>query len=180
MQYPFRAARWRVFVPAFTLTTIIGKLLSVDLKTREAPCGIISFELAGSVDKARQIIAAWEASRIINRAFFSLKLDFAWIPCYSTTLSVACAWASEMIARHRWHAPARFGILLAWAQWLAGALDVAENIALLIVLRGRVTSFWTRAAQLAAILKFALALLGLAYSALGLLAKLAPKRDFSV
>ncbi len=180
MQYPFRAAKWRVFVPAFALTAIIGKLLSGDLKTREAPHGIISFELAGSVDKARQIIAAWEAARITDRAFFSLKLDFAWIPCYSTSLSVACAWTSEMIARHQRQALARFGILLAWAQWFAGGLDVAENIALLIVLKGRATSFWTRAAQLAAILKFALALLGLAYSTLGLLAKLAPRRGFSV
>jgi hypothetical protein len=180
MQYPFPAGKRLIFVPAAILTVVIGKMLKVDLKTDQAPQGIISFELAGSVDKARKIIAAWEAARMADRAFFSLKLDFAWIPCYSTTLSIACAWAFEQIASRGWDALARCGIPLAWAQWLAGALDVVENVALLIVLKGRVTWFSTRSAQLAAILKFALGLVGLAYSALGLLAKLAPKRDFSV
>jgi hypothetical protein len=62
---------------------------------------------------------------------------------------------------------AAIGLPLAWLQWFAGLLDAVENIALLNVLDGPVEQPWPRLAQLCALAKFALILLGLLYMIYG-------------
>jgi hypothetical protein len=148
-------------------------LLRVDrpLQTAAAPKGIISFEFAGSVQRAGEIVQSWEG-RPAPFAGFSLGIDYLYMVAYATTIAWACIWASRMVETRRWPF-ATLGILLAWGQIMAAGLDALENVALLILLLVRVAAPWPQVAWIAAALKFALILAGLLYSVLGVGAWLA-------
>lgn len=128
--------------------------------------GIIALEKAGSEEKARQIIAAWDASEARSRALFNVHLDFLFLVVYSTTVALACILASGMFRTPaRWESTV--GVALAWGQWLAALLDAVENVALLKMLRGPVTEPWPWIARWSAIPKFILIGAGVAYAVVG-------------
>src|SRR5437899_2321809 len=82
-----------------------------------APLGIISFELAGDLATARQMIGSWdEPAR--EHALLGLGLDFLFLALYSTTIGLACVWAAGVFRTRRWPLAA-VGLSLAWGQWLA-------------------------------------------------------------
>jgi hypothetical protein len=157
----------RLFVALLVLTLgVAGALRSLDdaLRTADAPNGIVSFELAGSAERAGRILASWnEDARV--RAAFGLGLDFLFLVLYSTTIAWACLWAAKQL---RGAGPlAALGVPLAWGQWCAALLDAVENVALWALLVGPVTAPWPRLAQVCAIPKFALVFAGLLYAAIG-------------
>ena len=132
------------------------------LNTEEAPYGIISFELAGSVQKTEDILNSWDPAAQL-RASFIQGLDFLYLVIYSTTLVLAVLWASETLFKAGWP-PASAGIYLAWGMWLAGVLDAVENIALVGMLFGNILSPLPEVAAVCAIIKFALIFIGLVYT----------------
>jgi hypothetical protein len=156
MSHPFQAIPadkylW-VFVPLAGLTVIlIAVFMSIPLEP-----DIVQFEL-----NAEQVINSWnEAAKI--RAAFSLGLDFLFLVIYSNTIALACIWAAKGF-QIRQLLLATVGILLAWGQWLAALLDGVENIALVTILFGSITSPWDQLAKWCAIFKFILVILGLIY-----------------
>jgi hypothetical protein len=157
----------RLFVALLALTLgVAGALRSLDdaLRTADAPNGIVSFELAGSVERAGRIVASWnEAAQL--RAAFGLGLDFLFLLLYSTTIAWACLWAMERLRGVG--ALAALGLPLAWGQGCAAVLDAVENVALWLVLVGPVVDPWPRLAQVCAVPKFALVFAGLLYAAIG-------------
>jgi hypothetical protein len=171
MRHPFEAIpagkRLSVFLPLLVLTLLLMVMMSRignPLITKAAPSGIVSFELAGSVPGAQRIIESWD-DRARLYAAFSLGLDFLYLVAYSTTIGLACVWATSVIRSHDWPL-AGAGILLAWGQWVAALLDAVENIALLTVLLGPVVEPWPAIALGCAVPKFALVIIGLLYAAL--------------
>jgi hypothetical protein len=158
---------WPLVVFSLLLLLTLN-LVGLPLTTRAAPYGIVSFELARDEDQASAILASWDqAARL--RAAFLLGLDFLFIPLYTAALTLTCLWAARFRRRRR-----RFpswlvligipGIPLAWAQLGAGMLDTVENIALVRMLFGMLSSPWPQIASVCAFTKFILIVAGILYS----------------
>ena len=120
-------------------------------------------ELAGDPLAMRLILQSWDEEAKMQ-ASFSLGFDFLFMFLYSTTLALACVWASEQTTNRTL---VRAGIVIAWAQWVAGLLDAGENTGLLFVLFVSPGSPWPELARLCAIPKFLLVGVGVLYAALG-------------
>lgn len=160
-------AMWTAVSTALLMTvlTLIGR----PLNTPAAPWGIVSFEVAYSPARASQILDSWdEPAR--HRAQMSLWVDYLFIPAYSTLMTLVCLCATGCLRRRAWRI-ARLGVLVAWGQWIAGALDTVENATLLVVLAGPVTGPWPQVAAVAALTKFTLLALGAAWALYGLAAR---------
>jgi hypothetical protein len=130
---------------------------------------IVDFELAGSVAKASGIINQWSALSKIQ-AGFNLGIDYLYMPVYSTTIALACVWAAMVLKSRVWRS---VGIMLAWGLWLAAIFDAVENYALLTLLYGNVVDPYPMMARLCATFKFSLILLGLAFSAVAAIIRIA-------
>ena len=170
-----------IFWILFGLTIVIMILMNLSaapLTTASAPLGIISFDFAGSLESATKILQSWdEVVRVL--AAFSIRLDFLFLILYSTTIGLACLWSWEILSARNWSL-AVLGRPLAWGQWLAALLDIAENIALLIVLltliqAEQIHELAPRIAQICAGIKFGLVILGITYTFLGLIVYIAGK-----
>ena len=91
---------------------------------------VVGFELAGTAAKAKKIMDDWgEFGRVV--AAFNLGFDYVFILGYSTLMTLGCLWASQ---RHSGWVLLNLGVLFAWLQWLAGALDCIEDASLLRML----------------------------------------------
>jgi hypothetical protein len=165
-----------VFFPLLAATlAMIGlmALISAPLETEEAPYGIISFELAGTMEIAESILASWDESAKLHAAF-GLGLDYLYMLLYSCTIGIACIWAAGVL-RLRHFPLVGFGIGLAWGQWLAASLDAIENAGLTILLFGRSSQFWAGLSRWCALGKFALIFAGLTWVFFGLAVRLVVK-----
>jgi hypothetical protein len=127
------------------------------LITKAAPSGIVSYEFAGDVGTAAQIIDSWdEIARIY--AGFNLGLDYLYLLLYSTTIAMALLWLTADLAYRR---ITGLVLLLAWVQWLAAVLDALENYALFTMLVSGPADPWPQVAWWSAAIKFSLVLAGL-------------------
>lgn len=152
-----------------------------EIKQSNGP-GIVPFEVAGTQEEAREILGEWgSAGR--DAARVSLRVDFAYLIAYSLFLAVACTVASQRLARRGMTRLARLGPILGWSMFAAGAFDAIENVALLRVIDGN-TETWPGVALYAAIPKFAITGIGLAYAILGAVlgwmgSRRAPRTDWT-
>jgi hypothetical protein len=140
----------------------IFRFLDVPLQTQASPAGIVSFELAGTPEKAGQILASWDMKANLYAAF-GLGFDFLFMVVYSTTICLACLMAA---GRH----PGWFSSLGAWFGWgafLAATLDAIENISLWNLLSGNISNTWPALAAVCATFKFTFILLGIFYALIG-------------
>jgi len=173
MKHPFesiptsklKALFWFLLV-ATLLTMVIMNLVGAPLMTVDAPSGIVSYELAGSVTKTQAILNSWNQNALLHAAF-SLGLDYLFMVVYAAAISLACVWAAEGIKNRRWPLGG-LGAPLAWGVWLAGLLDAVENLGLTLILFGSALYPWTAIARWCAIFKFALIFFGLVYALYGL------------
>lgn len=185
MSHPFgrlsHLQRKRLFLFFFFSTMIlmiIMNIIGAPLNTEAAPYGIISFELAGNPSEAVRIVNSWDQVGQLHAAL-SLGLDYLFMLVYSTTIALACVWASDML--HNSDMPLMWlGVSLAWGQWLAALLDAVENFVLWKILLGSLNSPLPEIARWAATGKFILIFLGLIYAlyafALYLLGRWMPKQ----
>jgi len=166
---------------AFVVTTILALLvmatlqvLGGPLRTAAAPASIISYELAGTLARAQDMVASWgERERVF--AGLGLGVDYLFMVAYASAIGLGCV----LVARglfERGRGLARFGVLLAWGQWLAALLDALENYGLIRVLLGAQAEFWPVLARWCAIPKFLLVGLGLLYVIVGGAATLVRRR----
>jgi hypothetical protein len=123
--------------------------------------GIIGFEVAGTEKEAEEILEEWGAQGR-DDARVSIFADFPYLIAYSVFLAVGCTIASERLERRGMTRLARLGGLLGWSMFAAAAFDAIENVAMLRVIDGH-TATWPGVALYAAIPKFAITALGLAY-----------------
>jgi hypothetical protein len=127
------------------------------------PFGVISLEAPGTSAHAR-----WIVERLGDDGVASVRrqtlLDFAFLFTCALTLSLACGLISEFTS-----GPMKaYGIMIAWAALLAGALDAVENVAMLRMLSGTFDAPWPQLATACAILKFSIAFGAFFYIAIGL------------
>ncbi len=151
---------------ASVAAAIVLTVRGAPLRTDAAPHGIVSFEFAADRPTARAILQSW--SGLYDAAAFNLYFDFLFLLLYSSAIALACARTATALRPRRARAAA-FGVVLTWGQWLAGALDMVENVALLFLLWGSSNSSLPPLAFVCATIKFALVGLGLGYAGVGTL-----------
>ena len=126
---------------------------------------VVGFELAGTAAKAKSIMEDWgELGRTV--AAFNLGFDYVFILGYSTLMTLGCLWATQ---RYSSLVLIKLGVLFAWLQWLAGALDCVEDASLLKMLFRGPSDLAAGIARISASGKFGLLVLGLGYMAMSIL-----------
>jgi hypothetical protein len=137
---------------AFAVYTAVMLVLERRMRRAGGP-GIIPFELAGSAARAEAVMAAW-GSDGRRAARVSTWLDFG----YMTTYGILAARLMEWARRRHGHPavlPAVVGVAVAG--------DAIEGVSLLRVLSGTRIDENARRARNAALVKFAVLVLGLGY-----------------
>ena len=135
------------------------------LKTEAAPIGIVSYEFAGTLPVAQNMIKSWGKQGQIY-AGLSLGLDYLFFIAYAGTIGLGCVLIGRKLSKKFVFANT-ISAILAWGLILAGLLDGVENYALIKILLGSVQEFWLTIAWFCAAPKFALVGLGLIYLIFG-------------
>jgi hypothetical protein len=176
---PGRAGRvlWPLAITTVVAMLAMG-LLDQPIKSHQARLGIVSFELAGDVPTAQAIVDSWDA-RARSVAGIGLGFDYLFMLAYSTTLAMACLWATGVFGR-RGSPLASVGVPLALGQWVAGVCDAIENLALIRILVNGASDPWPAVAWWAAVTKFVLLTLGVAYIATAAFTTRADEREPAV
>lgn len=128
-------------------------IIGEPLITAAAPGGIVSFELAGTLQRANEITRSWSPGAR-EHAMLSLGLDYLYLVVYPAWLSLACLFAT----RRQGGRIARLGSGACWAVLLCGPLDALENYALIGLLGPGGSDALARTACACAVPKFALVL----------------------
>jgi hypothetical protein len=165
-----KQAPFFLFALLLTLAVLLAlQVLGAPLRTDAAPAGIISYELAGTLTAAQEILESW-GPQGRTYAGVNLGLDYLFLCAYAASIGLACILVSRRFKPGS--PPHTAGVLLAWALVLAAALDALENYALIRLLLGSTGGGLPALARSAALVKFLLVLLGLLYAILAGLAAL--------
>lgn len=143
------------------LLLIVFGITGAPLTTEAAPYGVVSFELAGTVENMHQILTSWDVNTQL-RAAFGLGLDYLFMVAYACTIAFGCGMAAQVLQRSRWPLVGWCN-LLAWGVILAALLDAVENIALSVIIFGTVASPWPEIVRWCAIPKFILIFMGIVF-----------------
>ena len=145
-----RSAFWLFAVLTALLLAVEGAI-SLKLNNSAAPYGILSLELASSPERLNQIVTSW-AEKPRMAMVFSLGLNFICLVALINTVALACLLATSRIA----FPFSRLGSMLAWVQWLAGAVWATQAALLAWGVLEHSTSLSTMASVAFSMVKFAL------------------------
>lgn len=142
---------------AWAAAGIAGLVAVVPLDQRvrgdAAPNGIVSYELAGTADRARATLDQWASDSVLGVAKAMMLIDLVYPLVYGYALFVGLRWASSRVGSSAWLGR------LGWLAVGAAAADYVENGALIWQLwTGRTTAFSAGLAATAAWVKFSLIL----------------------
>jgi hypothetical protein len=175
-RHPFETRprkRRRLLLICFTVAAVLPVALGAVTKPlHEDVTGesIVDFELAGSVDRATDILAAWESEDVIGDAKAIQVFDLVYPLIYSFALAGLCVGAAGAWRRRGYDGWARIGIAMAWVAFAAAAFDYVENLGLMISLWDEPHSPWPQVSKAAAIVKFTGIYASLAYALTGIVA----------
>jgi hypothetical protein len=151
-----------IFIGLSILCYLVFIFLDRPLAATTPPTGIVAFELAGTPEKAGEMIASWDESARLNIAF-GLGFDFLFMPIYAISLGLA-----TLLAMYRRDRPWMIiGRLIGWGVVFATLFDSFENIALFAQLTGNPVSQLAGLALYCALIKFSLLILGTFYALIG-------------
>ncbi|MFH1981745.1 MAG: hypothetical protein ABIL58_07870 [Pseudomonadota bacterium] len=169
---PFSWIPGRRRLPAFIVTTalavvLLAALMVLDrpLRTIAAPDGIVSFEVAGSMDSARRILDSWPPEARVA-AGLSLGLDYLFLVAYAAAIAMGCGMVADRLASEK-PGFSRLGTILAWGQFAAAGCDMVENVMLILMLQGHMAPALPAAALGCALVKFTVIGAGLFYAGAG-------------
>jgi len=95
--------------------------------------GIVPFELAGSQDRADEILAEWSEEGE-DAARESLWIDFGFLVAYGALLTLLLGLARDVSRERGWLRLGAIGAIVASFGALAAGFDALENICLLLTL----------------------------------------------
>ncbi len=152
--------------------------------TEASPRGIVSLEMADSEEGIATILSAWRQEELVATAKRSVWIDFPFLLAYSSFLALLTLFLRKKLrALTRESAPAQKGWFdklcalhlkllpfVAIAFWLAGFLDLIENVLLLRLLNGATgpAAYWLATAKFT-LLKIGAVVLALSLILLALL-----------
>jgi len=117
-------------------------------------------ELAWTNARAKELLSQWQDDAR-ERMRLVVLWDYVFIPGYSIFLFVMCSLVAG--ASHAERNRGNFGAWLAYAQFVAGLLDMVENLGLLQLLKPVPAPFWAPLASSCASVKFLIVLAGIIY-----------------
>jgi len=127
--------RW-LWLLGVTSVALFVVLAIVDRKVQDSGGpGIIPFELAGSSERANEILGEWDASAT-DAARLSIWLDFPYLVLYGAFFCLAILAVRDAARCRGWERFARAGTAIAFAPIAAAAFDVVEDVFLLLVIGG--------------------------------------------
>jgi len=155
----------------------VFRVLDKPLHTSAAPNGIVSFELAGSVEQARAITDEWKRSSLLLSevagqpnpdivnipyvfAAFGLGIDYLFMPVYA----LALAFGTLLVANKHSGWLRSLGAVAGYGAFAAALFDAVENYALFQILLNRIFSPYPEIAYYCASIKFSLLIFGLIYA----------------
>jgi hypothetical protein len=172
LRHPFEwlspSGQIRAFIFFFVLSLLVMVSLQVTgahLITKVSPSGILSFEFAGDLSAAQNMVNSWgQTGRVY--AGLNLGLDYLFLLAYASAIGLGCVLVARSLSpRKRFLAD--LGNLIAYAQIAAALLDGVENYALIRVLFGTEMAVWPVVARWSAFPKFAIVGAGLIYVMIG-------------
>lgn len=163
MQHPLEFLPMNLRKPLFyfflILTLVIFGVFSVldqPLRTSAAPNGIVSFELARTLDESHSIVNSWDENARLFAAF-GLGFDYLFMFVYAVALSLGLLLAGAN--KTGWYSS--ITNWLGWGAFVAAFFDAVENYALWQILTGNVSTSLPQIASICATLKFVLLIIGL-------------------
>jgi len=155
---------------AAALPLILGAVVHPLHEDKPGGEDVVAFELAGSVDRAQEILTTWRAEDVIDEAKAIQVFDLIYPFIYAGALAGGCIAAAGAWRRLGRERIATAGIAMAWVALAAAGFDYIENLGLDISLWGHPASPWPEISRVAAQLKFAAIYLTLAFGLSGVLA----------
>ena len=140
------------------------------LRNSVASQGVMSLELARTLDRQRQLLASWGPSARLRLAF-SIGLDFFCVVAFLSALALACIWLAAALRRRR-TVGSQLGVVVAWTLGIMGAFWMLQNVLLASALFGHRTELTAEITYWCALLKFTVMAAAVAYLALGAVALL--------
>jgi hypothetical protein len=172
LRHPFEwltpSGQIRALIFFFILSLLAMVSLQVTgahLITDVSPSGILSFEFAGELSAAQNMVNSWgQTGRVY--AGLNLGLDYLFLLVYAFAIGLGCVLVARRLSP-RTTFFANLGLLIAWNQLAAAFLDGVENYALIRVLFGTEMAVWPVVARWCAIPKFLIVGAGLIYVIVG-------------
>jgi len=149
-----RRRKWLWITGAASAVLLVALALIDRELTNTGGPGIISFEVAGSTDRAREILAEW-GSDGRNWARLSLWLDFSYLVAYGAFFALALAALRDAARNRGWTRYAAVASVAVFAPIAAAAFDAVEDVSLLLVAGGHADSAAPAIALAFAVAKFA-------------------------
>lgn len=149
-----KEAKLSLFFAVFILTILVLITLDrngISQKTKEAPLGIISLELANA-ENAEKIVNSWQ-NKAREDAFLNLGVDYLFLFLYSISLSLACNLLAKSFELG-WLK--NLGLGLSVISLLPAVLDAVENYAIIQMLKTGVYQPWANVSRFSAIPKFSI------------------------
>jgi hypothetical protein len=168
LRHPFEWLKPSGQIRAFFFFFIFSLMVMVALQatgahliTKVSPSGILSFEFAGELSAAQNMVNSWgQMGRVY--AGLNLGLDYLFLLVYACAIGLGCVLVACRLSPGRSFL-ANLGILIAWSQLGAALLDGVENYALIQVLFGTEMAVWPVVARWCAFPKFSIVGAGLIY-----------------
>lgn len=164
--FPARKSLFYFFLVVTLFIFGIFQFLDQPLRTPAAPNGIVSYELAGSLENAQSMLNSWDEKARLAAAF-GLGFDYLFMPVYALALSLGLL----LVGAEK---PKAYHTLTSWLGWgvfVAAGFDAIENYALWLILNGEVSAALPPIAGMCATIKFILLIAGLVTAVAGLFIK---------
>lgn len=136
------------------------------------PSEMVRLQLAGSEKDAQQIVAGWSHAETVDMAFL-LGVDYLHLVAYSVLLALAAVWAGRQFRS----AAARWAPVVAWIALGAALFDIAENIGLIVMIRGEIEAPVPTVTTVVSLAKYSMALVVVPYVVAGLVHRLRARSD---
>ncbi len=153
------------FLIVSILLFLCFQVIDAPLQTDEAPMGIVSLQLAGSLSEARIIIDSWDDEGLFN-AGISLGIDYLFMLAYGVSVGLGCVFIGRKLSNKKKFMSAA-GYTLSWGLIAAVAADVLENYALILTVSGADTEMWPVLSYWCASVKFLILALAFIYIIIG-------------
>ena len=136
------------------------------------PQDMVRLQLAGSEEKAQEIVAGWSPAEAVDMAFLQ-GVDFVHPLAYGLLLTVGAVWAGRRLRGRL----ARWSSAVAWMAGAAALFDVLENVGMIVMIRGDVGSPVPQVTTAFAFAKYAMFSVAVPYVLAGLASRRRAGRD---